>query len=273
MPTGPGSRRHRLAALPVRPSRWSLRTRLIAGLVCLVALVCLVVGVVTEVALQRSLLARVDAQLTAAGGRSTNAGGGPSENGSGPGQPPSREGRGAQFLLAPGQAVGTLGARIDNGRLTAAGVLDDTGSLQPLPADQAADLASVPANGHPHTRRIGDRGDYRMLATRMPGGDVLMTGLPLASVQTTLWQNAAVQVAVAGAALALTTAIGAVIVRRTLRPLRRVAATATRVSTLPLERGEVALVERVTEADTDPRTEVGQVGAALTACSTTSPRR
>ncbi len=184
-------------------------------------------------------------------------------NGSGPGQPTSREGRGAQCLLAPGQAVGTLGARIDNGRLTAAGVLDDTGSLQPLPADQAADLASVPADGHPHTRRIGDRGDYRMLATRMPDGDVLMTGLPLASVQTTLWQNAAVQVAVAGAALALTTAIGAVIVRRTLRPLRRVAATATRVSTLPLERGEVALVERVTEADTDPRTEVGQVGAAL----------
>jgi len=179
------------------------------------------------------------------------------------GQPPSREGRGAQFLLAPGHAVGTLGARIDNGRLTAGGVLDDTGSLQPLPTDQAADLAAVPADGHPHTRRIGDRGDYRMLATRMPDGDVLMTGLPLASVQTTLWQNAAVELAVAGAALALTTAIGAVIVRRALRPLRRVAATATRVSTLPLERGEVALVERVTEGDTDPRTGVGQVGAAL----------
>ncbi|MDQ2722168.1 MAG: hypothetical protein M3Y19_02495, partial [Actinomycetota bacterium] len=39
--------------------------------------------------------------------------------------------------------------------------------------------------------------------------------------------------------LVLTTALGAVIVRRTLRPLQRVAATATRVSGLPLERGEV----------------------------------
>ena len=48
-----------------------------------------------------------------------------------------------------------------------------------------------------------------------------------------------------------------------LRPLRRVAATATRVSELPLHSGEVALHERVPDAEADPRTEVGQVGAAL----------
>ncbi|BCB77295.1 hypothetical protein Pflav_037050 [Phytohabitans flavus] len=45
--------------------------------------------------------------------------------------------------------------------------------------------------------------------------------------------------------------------------MRRVAATAGRVAELPLDRGEVALSVRVPEADTDPRTEVGQVGAAL----------
>jgi len=39
--------------------------------------------------------------------------------------------------------------------------------------------------------------------------------------------------------------------------------TATRVSELPLARGEVLLAERVPAADTDPGTEVGQVGAAL----------
>jgi two-component system OmpR family sensor kinase len=46
-----------------------------------------------------------------------------------------------------------------------------------------------------------------------------------------------------------------------LRPLRRVAATATRVTQLPLASGEVRLPERVPDAD--PRTEVGQVGAAF----------
>ena len=58
-------------------------------------------------------------------------------------------------------------------------------------------------------------------------------------------------------------ALGALIVRAALRPLRRVAATAGRVAELPLDRGEVALSVRVPAADTDPRTEVGQVGAAL----------
>jgi two-component system, OmpR family, sensor kinase len=66
--------------------------------------------------------------------------------------------------------------------------------------------------------------------------------------------------------LAAAAGAGILIVRRTLRPLRRVAATATHVSELPLDRGEVALPVRVPEADTDPRTEVGQVGAAGTSC-------
>ncbi|MGZ4588064.1 MAG: sensor histidine kinase [Mycobacteriaceae bacterium] len=252
-----------------RPSSWSLRTRLIAGLVCLVALVCLMVGGVTELALQHSLVARVDAQLAAAGGRSTTAGGDSHPDGdSVPNEkfPDAGTRTGAQFLLAPGQATGTLGARVVNGRLTASGVLDDTGSLQPLSAGESATLTTLttlPADGRPHTASIGSLGDYRLLASRTADGDVLITGLPLASVQSTLWQTAAVVAAVAGGALVLTTVAGTVIVRRTLRPLRRVAATATRVSNLPLERGEVALAERVAGADTDPRTEVGQVGAAL----------
>jgi len=263
MSSAASPRWRRLLAISVRPSRWSLLTRLITGLVCLVALVSLMVGVLTNVALQHSLIGQLDAQLTAAGGRSANAGQATPDNDPGPGKPPHGPDGGAQFLLAPGQAAGTLGARIANGQLTAAGVLDETGKLQPLPNRQTRDLTALPTDGRPHTLHIGDHGDYRLLATRTPDGDVLITGLPLTPVQSTLWQNIAVELAVAGAALALTTALGAMIVRRTLRPLRRVAATATRVSTLPLERGEVALAERVTEADTDPRTEVGKVGAAL----------
>ena len=56
---------------------------------------------------------------------------------------------------------------------------------------------------------------------------------------------------------------GSVLVTVALRPLRKVASTATRVSELPLHSGEVTLNERVPESETDPHTEVGQVGAAL----------
>jgi two-component system OmpR family sensor kinase len=65
--------------------------------------------------------------------------------------------------------------------------------------------------------------------------------------------------------VAVGAAIGAVVVRLTLRPLRRVAATAQQVSEMPLDRGEVALGVRVPDSYTDRRTEVGQVGAALNA--------
>src|SRR5664280_2798224 len=75
-----------------RPARWSLRTRLLAALVSLLALVCLAVGVVTEVALHDFLVGRLDGQLTAAGGRSATAGARPPDGPvSGP-PPPSAPG-------------------------------------------------------------------------------------------------------------------------------------------------------------------------------------
>ncbi len=52
-------------------------------------------------------------------------------------------------------------------------------------------------------------------------------------------------------------------VQRSLRPLNRVAATAQQVSQLPLDRGEVALAVRVPPEDTNPASEVGQVGLAI----------
>ena len=53
------------------------------------------------------------------------------------------------------------------------------------------------------------------------------------------------------------------LVRRQLRPLTEVAATAHRVAALPLSEGDIDLTERVPDHLTDERTEVGQVGAAL----------
>ncbi len=56
---------------------------------------------------------------------------------------------------------------------------------------------------------------------------------------------------------------GRLLIRFELRPLDRVADSATRVSKLPLDKGDVNLAERVSEEDTDPRTEVGRVGSAF----------
>lgn len=92
---------------------------------------------------------------------------------------------------------------------------------------------------------------------------MLVTGLPLAGVHETVLWLVGVQGVLSGAALLAAGLAAAVIVRRTLQPLHRVASLATQVTGLPLERGEVELDARVPAADTDPRTEVGQVGGAL----------
>ena len=63
------------------------------------------------------------------------------------------------------------------------------------------------------------------------------------------------------AALVLAAIIATGFVRLSLRPLRRVAATATRVTQLPLASGEVALPDRV--PGISPRTEAGQVAEAF----------
>ncbi len=125
-------------------------------------------------------------------------------------------------------------------------------------------LRALPVDGRAYTRDLGgDLGDYRLRAVRTPDGDVSVAGLPLSGVHETVTRLTVIITAVAAGGLLLAGIAGALIVRLTLRPLRRVAATATRVSELPLHRGTVELSERVPDADTDPRTEVGQVGAAL----------
>ena len=94
-------------------------------------------------------------------------------------------------------------------------------------------------------------------------GVSLLIGLPLSEVQAIVLRLTLLIAVIGILGVAAAAIAGAVVVRLALRPLERVASTATRVAELPLDRGEVALAERVPAQDADPGTEVGQVGAAL----------
>jgi len=243
------------------PARWSLRTRLLASAVALLAAVSLVIVVVTVVALDQFLTARLDDQLTAAVDRSARG----FDDGSGqhPGERPGDRPVGGP-LQVPGQAEGTLGVLIDDGAVTSSQIVERSGELAAVPAESAALLADVPEDGEPHTVDLGDGlGDYRVAASAIRGGATFVTGLPLSLVDGPVSRLAGVVVAVGLAGLLVAGVVGGLIIRHTLHPLRRVAATATRVAEMPLDRGDVALAVRVPALDTDPRTEVGQVGAAL----------
>jgi two-component system OmpR family sensor kinase len=113
------------------------------------------------------------------------------------------------------------------------------------------------------TLRIPGHGSYRVLAGQDLAGREVIVGLPTRDVdEATLslvrWELALALLGILAAGLA-----GTAVVRRQLRPLTEVAATAHAVSELPLDEGDIGVTERVPERLTDPRTEAGQVGLAL----------
>ncbi|MER8068294.1 ATP-binding protein [Streptomyces sp. NPDC094034] len=132
----------------------------------------------------------------------------------------------------------------------------------PLSEAQMAAIAAVPRDDAAHTVTLPDGADYRIQYVDGVNGAYLV-GIPAAQVQDSLNTLVLVEVCVTVAGLIAAGIAGSALVGVALRPLRRVATTATRVSELPLHSGEVAPLVRVPAAEADPRTEVGQVGAAL----------
>jgi two-component system OmpR family sensor kinase len=237
-------------------------------MILLLGLTCVIVGITTEITLRQALYSRIDKQLTAAATRSprgfnNNYGdpgfGGPDDQRPASGCDPSRP-----LMFPQGQPINTLTARTCNGTTTA-GVLGEQGQTPPaVPQSAYPKLTSLVSGGSPVTVDLGGTlGDYRLVARQIPDGSVVVTGVPLSETKNTLYLVAGVVGGVTALALLAVGVGGAVVVRRTLQPLARVAATATKVSELKLDEGEVDLAQRVPESDTDLRTEVGQVGAAL----------
>jgi two-component system OmpR family sensor kinase len=258
---------------PSRPARWNpagwpLRTRLVAIVVGLLVMLGLVVGGTAEFYLHKTLYARVDDQLREAGRRAL---GGPPRGAPGadhpiPGQSPPPGAQSGSIFLGLTRSGDVAGGGIVQYRQGDPGTGYSQGSNEwvDLPADAVSRLATVTPGGGPTDVDLGGTlGDYRAIATVLGNGTTLVTGLPLAETQTTLLTIAGVTGGTVLVTLLVAGWAGAVIIRRTLKPLSRVAATATRVSELELDRGEVELAQRVPVADTDPRTEVGQVGSAL----------
>ncbi|MFI7540084.1 sensor histidine kinase [Actinoplanes sp. NPDC049599] len=254
-----------------RPGRWNpvgwpLRTRLIAIMIVLLALLGLVVGATAEVYLHNTLYQRLDSQVQETANRAQNR---PGRDFPGDGQF-----RGGDFLQKPPPGAQTDSIFLnltETGEVSGGGIValspDANGiydnEFESLTAATVAQLSAVAPNNQPVDVDLGTLGDYRVVSRLTNDGGVVVAALPLADTQETLLAMALVT----GGAVLVTLVVagwaGAVIIRRTLQPLHRVAATATRVSELELDRGEVDLAQRVPAADTDPRTEVGAVGAAL----------
>ncbi|MBV8349715.1 MAG: HAMP domain-containing histidine kinase [Mycolicibacterium sp.] len=247
---------HRLRS----PRSWSLRTRLLAALIALLAFVCIGIGAGTQLALRSFLQHQLDQQVMEAGHRSAVI----HELGPPPGRPVRHRGPGPDFLNAPGQAVGTLGGVVSDGHVVTAAVVNSNGSRTLLPAPAYNELAALRPGRHPVTVNVSGVGKYRLVALHTRSGLIIVTGLPLSGVHNTLVSTSIIFLILSALALVMAVVAGIVIIRRQLAPLSTVAAAAREVSNLELERGEVNLPTAIVEVDeASAHTEVGQVGIAL----------
>src|SRR5262245_42444364 len=124
---------------PRRARRWSLRAKLLGALVGLLAVVCVIVGVVTEVAVYQFQLHQLDGRLKDAGARTQTAFGGQHR------RPPQ-----GTPVPPPIQGPGTLTTRIEDGTVDRAEILDAHGDWVPLSATQVAVLVRLPVDGRVH---------------------------------------------------------------------------------------------------------------------------
>ena len=315
--------------VPRSPLPRTLRGRLIAGLVALLTIGCATVGLVTYVAVQRTLSSEFTNNLQTAtglaykcweqqfnqehgndGGQGHGNDGGQAQGDNGgqgqgdarqqsgktdtdqgattsadPSPTPSSDPSGSTPFSSdisstcPGLAENTfvavqerngqwLGAIVSAAPLTLSKQDEQTlSSIDPWQAPKGSKCTTtgpVTDNFPTHTKYlIVGHGTFELTAILDPDCDssVYYTGAALSGLHDFLADVALAEAVVFAAVVIVAGVLGTLWVRFSLRPLRRVATTATKVAELPLESGEVSLPAGV--PDSDPGTETGQVGLAF----------
>ena len=219
----------------------TLSRQLVLRTTALVALACIALSLFTGLATYQILANKLDEQLNTAVGRAPRT----------------------DTRTAPGDPAGSGLIRLDF-------TSDGTGWQQSpvtLNDEALAALMGVRVSQDPVTMVIPDVGLYRVLARttydRTMGDRTTVVALPLSEVSKPLTSQLIMAGLLTLGAIGLSFVGARRVVERSLRPLNRLAATANRVSNLPLESGEGIVPIRVGTADADPSSEVGQVGLAF----------
>jgi two-component system, OmpR family, sensor kinase len=236
----------------------SLTSRLVLTAVLLVAVVAVLIAGAATLGLHSYLSGRLERDVEASLAQTVAAAHRVRASGGGQLQPPGDGDSDNQPFDGPRPEI--LAGVITKG-VSGVQVRTEEGD-QYLDARTVAMLGTVPADGHGHDTAVPGFGEYRVASKQTREG-LIIVGLPTSAVdgpvsQLVLWEALFGALGIAAAAGA-----GLVVVRRQLRPLREVAATAHTVAELPLASGDIDLAARVPDRLTDERTEVGQVGAAL----------
>ena len=166
------------------PAGWSLRARLVAVMIVLLAVLGLVVGATAEVYLHKTLYDRFDAQLADVSDRSFQ--GRPRLGGTLDDRPPPGASAGWIVLQIATTSDGV--SRASGGRVFIQQADDEYAPRYAydtdIPLSAVAELAGLPADGERSDVDLGHGlGEYRVISTPRPDGSVTVTAAPLAETK------------------------------------------------------------------------------------------
>lgn len=231
-----------------------IQTRLVGALILLLALSSVAMAAGSTVVLHLVMTARLNTQVTEAATRML-ANMPPPDRRTPPVEVPQ--------VLSTQLESGTVLAIIAGTDVVVAWRIVSPGVLDDVPPSANPALVAVAVGTPPRGVDLGPLGTHRMVAIFSPYGDRVALGLPQRPIDSTIGALLIIELLIGGTALIAAALVGVATIRRTLRPLADMTVTATKVSELPLDQGEVPLVERVPGLDVVTGTEVDQVGAAL----------
>ncbi len=247
------------------PARWTLRTKLLAGVLVLFTVVMLATSALTVLETRRYLDAQLAQDLQSALGRAADRRGvsDADADGRGPrGEGPAGAPGGDNILVLGLTSAGTVATDIRGYAVNQ--VVLPSGTDGVLGDEEIARLAGAAEGSRSVRVKLGSGvGEYLVTSRPLPDGGQFIVGVSTRPVDQLLGKLLVLVVGGTVVGLVLVGAGGAVVIRRSLAPLDRVAATARQVSDLELGSGDVTLAVRVPDADADGRTEVGQVGLAI----------
>ncbi len=239
----------------------SLRRQLLLGVLAVVSVVLVTVGIVSVLSLRGYVTAMNDEDVKESLEAFGNSYARYLANEHDSAQPTAPAV--AQAVLGfPDQTPGNLIAVLHDGVVIGSAVFSEA-DARPAPADVVRAIESQRwSDGPPRTVRLGSLGSYRVDG-HFDGSDVLIAGLSLQRADRIIARKQVTTIVLVAVALAVTAGLTVWVVGYTLRPLRRVAATAAEVAAMPLTDDNGRISARVQPQDTDPDNEVGIVGHTL----------
>ncbi|WP_445168557.1 sensor histidine kinase [Mycolicibacterium sp. Dal123E01] len=243
--------------MAARATQWwrprTLSRQLMFGVSSLVSVVVLLVGALSIYTLREYVTAASDSEVTHSLAAFKHA----FDDG------PATDPPGKQLIKFTGQSAGTIIAVMSDDRVVQAATFDDDGA-SPAPAEAVAALETIRWSGDAlQSVDFGALGRYRVASTVGGQGQRLVSAISLRGATEAIAKKTLLVAAITLVAAILAAAGTVTLVRRTLQPLRRVAATAARAARIPLADDEHRITARVRHADTDPDNEVGIVGETL----------